>query len=201
MIGHDENYNGFDNGGGVLVFGQSTPTDANVNIMLTGTAGILFYYSDADRGDAGHYSRAAGDFNGDGRPDFVFGAPDNYPGNSTAYIVFVSSTITTVSTKSKTVPARALVVHLAASALAFVVVPLLFPSLSPSFLLKTCASPHLKGIEFVIDDVSRDPLKAQCATTLIKLQLTWNGDYEVKYNPCRTTQYRGSAMVSFVRTE
>jgi len=75
----------------VLVFGRSSPTDVSQD-TISGSEGLLFYCSDISvSDDVGHSARSAGDFNGDGLPDIVFGSP-YLSENSTSYIVFGSNT-------------------------------------------------------------------------------------------------------------
>jgi len=79
------------NGGGVLVFGRSSPTDVSQD-TISGSEGFIFYCSDSNVStDIGHSAISAGDFNGDGLPDIVFGSPFA-SGNSTSYIVFGRNT-------------------------------------------------------------------------------------------------------------
>jgi len=88
---HNMVYSSSANGGGLVVYGGGSVSDVS-ETSITGSQGFLFYCSDNSRKDAGHYSRNAGDFNGDGIGDFAVTSPNNV-GNSTGYIVFGSNSL------------------------------------------------------------------------------------------------------------
>jgi len=88
---HDLVYNSLPSGGGLVIYGGSGVSSVSAD-SISGSEGILLFCSDPMRNDAGHYSRNAGDFNGDGIDDFAVGSPKNQV-NSSSYIIFGSASL------------------------------------------------------------------------------------------------------------